>query len=32
VHPQMSYQEAVHMLLNNSGQAQAGQTQTAARN
>jgi hypothetical protein len=28
----MSYQDAVHMLLNNSGQAQAGQTQTAERN
>jgi hypothetical protein len=32
VRPQMSYQDAVHMLLNNSGQAQAGQTQTAERN
>ena len=32
VHPQMGYQEAVRMLLNNSGQAQAGQAQTAARN
>ena len=33
VRPQMSYQDAVHMLLNNdSSSAQAGQTQTAARN
>src|SRR5271170_2321955 len=31
VHPQMSYQDAVHLLLNNSSQAQGGQTQTAAR-
>src|SRR5271156_1375635 len=32
VRPQMSYQDAVHLLLNNSSQAQGGQTQTAARN
>jgi len=32
VQPQMGYQEAVHMLLNNNGQAQAGQTQTAEKN
>jgi len=32
VRPQMGYQDAVHLLLNNSSQAQGGQTQTAARN
>jgi hypothetical protein len=32
VHPQMSYQDAVHLLLNDNNQAHGGQTQTAARN
>ena len=32
VPPQMSYQEGIHMLLNNSGAGQGGQPQTAARN
>lgn len=32
VQPQMSYQDAVHLLLNQDNHAQGGQTQTAARN